>query len=75
MARKKQKVSLWVQENFTADSRPSVNTVKGWIRDRMIDGVMIGGLYYVYEDQSAPCAPETAQQASKLTKHFFDRAP
>jgi hypothetical protein len=32
------------------------------------------GLYYVYEDQSAPCAPETAAEADKLANEFFKRA-
>lgn len=71
--RRKQKAAAWALANFTDDSRPSINTVKKWINEGTIDGIIIGGLYYVYEDQSAPCAPATARQANDLVASFMSR--
>ena len=48
--RKKCRPRKWAERQFTADSIPSLNTIKSWINKQIIDGVIIGGEYWVFED-------------------------
>lgn len=44
-------VSEYRETYFTEGSRPSVNTIKRWIREGELPGKRMGSLYYVLIDQ------------------------
>lgn len=43
----KVRVSEWIAQNFAAGSQPAEATVRKWIRAGKVQGVIIGGSYYV----------------------------
>ena len=50
--RKKMSISQYIEREFTPGSEPARKTVLNWIKDGAIEGIEIGGKYYVYEDNS-----------------------
>lgn len=59
-----QKATVWARESFTEDSRPTMATVKRWIKDGHIAGQIINKGYYVDTDAENKRAA-TAKQSSR----------
>lgn len=48
--RKLMRPRAWAAQYFAEGSTPSLNTLKSWIKDGVIDGDRINGQFYVYSD-------------------------
>lgn len=51
--KRKMEVRDWIDQEFKGNRRPTPTTVRRWIQRGVIDGVQIGGRYYVVIDESA----------------------
>lgn len=49
----KMEVRDWIDTEFKGPRRPTPTTVRRWIQRGVIDGVQIGGRYYVIVDENA----------------------
>ena len=47
-------IKLYRQRNFAPGSAPHENTIRRWIRERLLPGRRLGSKYYVDENASAP---------------------
>ena len=47
---KLQKAAIWVDQYFTADSKPDMRTVKKWVRSKVVRGVIIEKQLYIDVD-------------------------
>ncbi len=45
-------IKKWIEDTFEPDSKPTVNTVKNWIRRGQIHGEIIAGRHYVVVDEN-----------------------
>ncbi len=52
-------IEEYLSREFTQESRPCRKTVVNWIKSGVVDGVELGGKYWVYE---------TATEADKLVE-------
>lgn len=50
MKRRKMSIEKYLEAEFEPDSRPCRKTVVNWIKNGVIDGVELGGKYWVYEE-------------------------
>ncbi len=51
-SRRKMKISAWAKREFTPESIPNTKTLRSWVDTGKVDGVVVDGRYYVYEDCS-----------------------
>ncbi|WP_432473300.1 hypothetical protein [Amphritea sp. HPY] len=49
MAQRKMSIDEYLDQEFTADSRPCRKTVVNWIKKGVVPGVELGGKFWVYE--------------------------
>lgn len=56
--RKKMRPRDWAKLHFTDDALPSLNTLKKWIRTGVVDGAVVGGQHYIYEDSPLRESPQ-----------------
>jgi hypothetical protein len=50
---KKMSIEAYIKREFTVGSEPSRKTIVTWIKKGIIQGVELGGKYWVYEQISA----------------------
>ncbi|MCG5512773.1 hypothetical protein [Ectothiorhodospira shaposhnikovii] len=58
MSKRLMLVSEYRHLRFTPGSRPSINTLKKWIREGELPGKRLGNLYYVEVEAEASAATE-----------------
>lgn len=49
MNKRKMSIEQYLDREFTLESRPTPKTVRNWLEKGVIDGVKLGGNWYVYE--------------------------
>lgn len=71
--RKLTKPVAWAKQRFTNDSMPALNTLKNWIKNGTVDGEIVGGIYYIYEDSPVRSEPLSSNPAiSGVTSSELD---
>ncbi|PCJ32164.1 MAG: hypothetical protein COA90_04110 [Gammaproteobacteria bacterium] len=48
------KISEYRETEFTDKSKPSINTVKKWVKNGWVYGKVMGGIYYVDPEKTIP---------------------
>ena len=59
------KASEWRIKTFSGDEMPDLSTVRRWIRDHKIAGRIIGGTYFVEEDEVGSTGDDIVDQILK----------
>lgn len=62
------KLSKWVSREFTNGSEPCGTTLKNWIEKGEIDGIKIGGQYYIRESFTLDQSEADSQISAVVTE-------
>ena len=70
-------VSQWISINFEPDSAPTHRTVCQWLRTGELEGIKIGGLWYlpslnIYECLPADTEVDAAEEQAELDFSFIE---
>jgi hypothetical protein len=71
-------VSQWISTNFEPDSAPAPQTVYQWLRAGKLEGIKIGGSWYLPSLNIYECLPtetviETAEEQAELDFSFLNK--
>jgi hypothetical protein len=61
-------VSRWITTNFDAESAPTPQTVCQWLRAGELEGVKIGGLWYLKSLEALDCIADEPELESEVAK-------
>lgn len=65
-SRKLMRPRAWAEQHFAVGSIPSLNTLKSWIREGVVDGEAVNGQFYIYDNSPLPASSLKARKGSSL---------